>query len=340
MTEQTCNTWSRREVLRSATTVFALAVALPGAATPRWREAAALPLRVQEIYPCLHDGDLWVAGGLSPDVPSAQENISDRVVRYETGENSWRTAAALPEPRHHGFLVSAGGELLLFGGFVAANGGRWSASREVLRLDGKRWSAIGELPKAQSETVAAVAGGRIHFAGGRAPGGPLNADWGHQRDVATHQVFDPETTETTTAAPLPMARNSAASFIIGDQWHVVGGRTVGGGNTGRHDVYDFADRRWRGGAPLPQAQGGLAAASVGKHGYVFGGEYFSPGSGGVYAEVWDYDADADRWHDAGTMPVPRHGLGAVTVGGEIYVVAGATAAGGAGTSDRLSVFTP
>ena len=76
-----------------------------------------------------------------------------------------------------------------------------------------------------------------------------------------------------------------------------------------------------------------------RSGYVFGGEYFSP-TRGVFAEVWHYDAAEDRWHDAGRMPVPRHGLGAVTVGEKIYVVAGATEAGGAGTSDRLSVFTP
>lgn len=339
MTERSRHPWSRRKLFRSVT-ALAVGSALPSHAQPRWREAAALPFRVQEIYPCLHDGSLWVAGGLSPDAPGAQENISGRVIRFDIEKDAWSTAAELPEPRHHGFLVSAGGELLLFGGFIADNGGRWSASREVLRLDGDSWSVIGELPKAQSETVAAVAGGRIHLVGGRAPRGRSNADWGDQSDVATHQVFDPERFETTTAAPLPMARNSAASFVIGDQWHVVAGRTVGGGNSARHDVYDFADQRWREAAPMPQAQGGLAAASIGRHGYVFGGEYFSPGSGGVYAEVWHFDADADRWYDAGRMPVPRHGLGAVTVGEEIYVVAGATAPGGAGTSNRLSVFTP
>ena len=89
---------------------------------------------------------------------------------------------------------------------------------------------------------------------------------------------------------------------------------------------------------MPQAQGGLAAASVGAHGYVFGGEFFSDG-GGVYSEVWHYDGEKERWQDAGRMPVPRHGLGAVTVGKDIYVVAGATEAGGRGTSNRMAVFS-
>ena len=62
-----------------------------------------------------------------------------------------------------------------------------------------------------------------------------------------------------------MARNSAASFVIGNEWHVIGGRTVNGGNTDRHDIFDFTDQRWRTGTPLPAAQGGLAAAAVGGH---------------------------------------------------------------------------
>ncbi len=304
-----------------------------------WQTSVDLPIRVQEIYPCLHQGALWLAGGLSPDVPAAQQNISGSVYRFDVESGLWSDEPPLPEPRHHGFLVSFGSDLLLFGGFVAANGGRWSASRDVLALTENGWSLVGTLPSAQSETVAAVNGHVIHLAGGRAPG-RTNANWRDQRDIATHQVFDPSTGHTTAAAPLPMARNSAASFVIDGRWHVVGGRTVDGGNSARHDVYDFEEDTWRDAEPLPGAQGGLAAASVGNHGFVFGGEYFSPDGGGVYSEVWEYEADSGRWRQAGEMPVPRHGLGAVTVGDSIYVVAGATEAGGAGTSKRMSVFSP
>ena len=338
MKRRSVSQWSRRRFLQSTAALSACAC-LPARAGGAWTTAAELPLRVQEIYPCLHEGLLWVAGGFSPDVPAAQQDISDSVVRFDIDNGRWSNGPSLPEPRHHGFLVSTGRDLFLFGGFVAANGGRWSSSRDVMMLADDGWSLVATLPAAQSETVAAVNGARVHLAGGRSPGRE-NANWGDQRDVATHQVFDPETGRTATLAPLPKARNSAASFLIDGKWHVVGGRNVGGGNSARHDVYDFEDDTWRQAAPLPQAQGGLAAASIGNRGYVFGGEYFSPGDGGVYAEVWDYDADADRWHEAPAMPVPRHGLGAVTVGDDIYVVAGATSPGGVGTSNRMSVFTP
>lgn len=338
MAQQLGVRWSRRRVLKSAA-ALSLCAYLPARADSAWESSVALPLRVQEIYPCLHRGSLWVAGGLSPDVPTVQNNISDRVHRFDIKEGVWTKEPSLPEPRHHGFLVSLDNNLFLMSGFVAANGGRWSASRDILKLSDSGWSRVATLPSAQCETVAAVNGARIHLAGGRAPG-RANANWNDQRDIAIHQVFDSDTGQIETASPLPMARNSAASFVIDAQWHVIAGRTVGGGNATQHDVYDFDNDTWRQAAPLPQAQGGLAAASIGSRGYVFGGEYFSSDGGGVYAEVWEYDSVADRWHEAGEMPVPRHGLGAVAVAESIYVVAGATEAGGSGTSNRLSVFTP
>lgn len=327
---------SRREVLQAAL-ILPIGSSLAAAET-RWRTLAPMPLRVQEIYPCLHNNQIWVAGGLSPDASSPRIGITDQVVRYDLTSGQWLDGPALPEPRHHGFLISLHDELFLFGGFVAANGGGWSASKDVFKLAGDQWEKVAMMPKPQMETVAAIHEGKIHFAGGRAPKGKSNANWGDQTDVVTHQVFDLKTLSTSNAVPLPKARNSAASFVIGDKWHVVGGRTVGGGNSNRHDIYDFSNQRWLRGAPLPQGQGGLAAASVGRSGYVFGGEFFSDG-GGVYSEVWQYDANADTWQDAGKMPVPRHGLGAVAVAEDIYVIGGAIEAGGRGTSNRLSVFS-
>lgn len=311
-------------------------------ATGTWAAKADLPYRVQEIYPAFHQGKLWVAGGLSPNVPAAQQNVSARVVVYDLATNAWADGPPLPEPRHHPVLASTGDDLWAFGGFVIANGGRWSNSRDVLRLsaDGKQWEDVATLPAPLSETVAGVIDGKVFLATGRSPTGERNADWPDHADVATTWRFDPETLEFQQRAEAPHALNSAAGAVINGQLFVAGGRTVNGGNRASLQIYDPISDRWRTGADMPQAQGGLAAASLGKQLYVFGGEYFGAGGGGVYPESWVYDPAAGAWQALPNMPLPRHGLGAVSLGDVIYVIAGATQAGGSGTSARLSVFQP
>lgn len=307
-----------------------------------WQAHADLPYRVQEIYPALHQGRIWVAGGLSPDVAPNQDGVSDRVVIYDPLADRWSEGPSLPVPRHHPALVSTGAELLAFGGFERTDGGRWHSSRDVLRLDadGAGWTRVARMPAPQSETVAAFIDGAIYLATGRTPRGAANANWPDHADTARLLVFDPATLTFTDGPAAPVALNSAAGAVISGRLHVVGGRTVNGGNKTAHQVFDPASGRWTEWPALPKAQGGLAAAAVGGALYAFGGEYFSATGGGVYAQSWAYAPGKKRWFALPDMPVPRHGLGAVSVDGHIFVIAGATRAGGAGTSARLSSFRP
>ena len=305
-----------------------------------WDSLAELPYRVQEIYPALHQGQIWVAGGFSPDVAADRQNVSDRVVIYSPADNTWSEGPPLPEPRHHPVLVSTGESLWAFGGFVVANGGRWSNSRDVLQLTDAGWEPVARLPQALSETVAGVIGGKVHLATGRSPSGTRNADWTDHTDTAALLIFDPATLQFTRGPDAPVALNSAAGAVLDARLYVVGGRTVRGGNKASLQIYDPATGQWTTGPDMPQAQGGLAAAVLNGKLHVFGGEYFGAGGGGVYAHSWVFDPAQQTWSALPDMPVPRHGLGAVALGDVVYVVAGATRAGGDGTSARLSRFTP
>jgi N-acetylneuraminic acid mutarotase len=326
----------------------AVALALPGNAGAQgappgaWEVRADIPYRVQEIYPALHQGRIYLAGGLSPDVDAAQQGVSDRVYVYDPAIDRWEPGPSLPEPRHHPYLVSTGSALFAIGGFVVAGGGRWSASRDILRLDeaAGAWVKVAELRAPQSETVAGVIGGKVYIASGRAPTGRANAQWSDQGDVNRLQIFDPATLEVTDGPAAPVRRNSAAGAVIDGRLYVVGGRVVNGGNVTANEAFDPATGTWTTLAPLPNAQGGIAAAAIGDRLYVFGGEYFGRGGGGVYREAWVYDPASDAWSRIADMPLPRHGLGAVTVGDRVFVIAGAARAGAEGTTNRLSAFTP
>jgi N-acetylneuraminic acid mutarotase len=87
--------------------------------------------------------------------------------------------------------------------------------------------------------------------------------------------------------------------------------------------------------PRSAAAGGLAAAVLGGRLFVFGGEAFDPAPGRVLSVVWSYDPQLDSWSEAGRMPVPRHGLGALAIGNALWTIGGAERPSGVGTSSRM-----
>jgi hypothetical protein len=307
-----------------------------------WRTGESLPLAVQEIYPALHGGRVHVAGGFVAENGTII-GPTDRHFACDPAKGVWSEQTPLPTPRHHPHLVSFQEHLLAFGGFESLSGDRvWAmqAGGWMLDEDAGNWGNLAALAHPVGEAVTGVLEGRLHIAGGRKPSGSANANWGDHTDTSEHFVLTSLAGNWETAAPLPTPRNSAASGIIDGAWHVVGGRTVAGGNTNAHGVYDAREDRWRTAAPMPQGQGGLAAASLGGRLYAFGGEFFQPQPGGVYAEAWCYIPALDVWQAIPDMPSPRHGLGAVAIGDDIHVIGGALGVGGRETSALVEVFTP
>ena len=310
-----------------------------GSKTPLWRAGPPLPFAAQEIYPALHGGKIHLAGGFI----SNGETISgatDRHVVLDIQSGEWSDSVPLPVARHHPNLISYQDRLLAIGGFEArSEDAVWIMQAGVWMFDGEEWSNAQTLPQPNGESVLGVLNGTLHTCGGRKPSGSSNASWNDHDDIADHFILTGLDSVWEAASPLPTARNSAAAAVIGANWHVVGGRTVTGGNTPAHEVYDVNEDRWRTAAPMPQGQGGLASASVGDKLYAFGGEFFDNG-GGVYPEAWVYDPAQDTWDAIPDMPHPRHGLGAIAVENEIYVIGGALEVGGRKTSDLVEIFTP
>jgi hypothetical protein len=302
--------------------------------TPTWRVAAPAPIAVQEIYPVLHRGELWIAGGFSPATRGATERVI--VLNPETGV--WRDGPALPEVAHHVHLASVGDALYAVGGFLGGEARtRWTCTARVLKLDGETWIEAPALPKPIGEAAPIVIGGRIHLIGGRSPYGGDNANWQDHVDVADHYVFEPGARGWTRAAPLPTARNSAAAVVRDGMIHVISGRTVIGGQLPAHDIYNPETDNWSVGAPYPDPRGGLAAAVIGSEIFAGGGEIFNPPS--VGQNLWKYDANG-AWTQAYVMPTPRHGHGFVTIDSAIYMVGGARGVSASGTLNVVDVLAP
>ncbi len=307
-----------------------------------WSMGDPLPFPVQEIYPCLHGGAIHLAGGfIAQDGRITGPTAAHHAWRPDG--RGWQPAPALPTARHHPHLISFAGHLWALAGYHSPSAEAvWQAQAGGWWLDAARseWHEAPKLPRPCGEAVVLVdAAGVLHFAGGRSPAGESNASWNDQIDQTHHFVLDGPDGPWRKAAPCLTARNSASGAVIDGKLHIVGGRSVAGGNTSAHEIYDPAEDRWRIAAPMPQAQGGLAAAASGGKLYAFGGEFFDNG-GGVYPEAWAYDPAADVWKTIEAMPHPRHGLGAVTLDGAVHVIGGALKVGGSETSAIVELYRP
>lgn len=170
-----------------------------------WQTLAPMPIAVQEIYPAVHNDNIYVAGGLSDALPESAQQMTDAVQRYNPASNSWQLAPALPEPRHHTYLLSVNNKLFLFGGFIIADGGRWSASADVLLLDEKaqQWRKVAKLPKPLTETVAVVLNGQV---------------WRYQASTDRWQQ----------AGTMPLPRHGLGAVKLNNQVYVLGGASVVG----------------------------------------------------------------------------------------------------------------
>jgi N-acetylneuraminic acid mutarotase len=92
--------------------------------------------------------------------------------------------------------------------------------------------------------------------------------------------------------------------------------------------------RWAEAAPLPVARAGLAAAVHGGQIYAIAGK----SKEGVTGQVTRLDPIADRWTPLQDKPTPVHDVGAVVIGGRIYVPGGCLDDGS--PTDVLEIYDP
>lgn len=316
--------------------------AQPNNADSPFTTLAPMPIAVQEIYPVLHQGDIYVAGGLSDTLPAQDGQMTAAVQIYNIAKNEWRRGPDLPQGRHHAQLLSVGHDLYLVGGFVRNRAatqspfwqaGNWQASADILKLSGNRWQVVGQLPKPLAETVSFVKEGQIHLLGGRSPAGADNSQWQHHVDQDWHWQINPAALPApgavTVLAGLPVKKNSAAIAVLNQQAWWLGGRNRELGNSNGIAAYDFKSASWLPKSPtpeLPEAQAGLAAAAVGQHICLFGGEG-SQEPNNVFSTIWCVIPNTTSWQAQGKMQPARHGHGAVAVGDAVYLIGGATVAG-------------
>jgi hypothetical protein len=70
-----------------------------------------------------------------------------------------------------------------------------------------------------------------------------------------------------------------------------------------------------------------------------GGIINRPGQQTVFGQMESYDPASNTWQSHAAMPIPRHAVGAVTIGDWIYVAGGGAVLGGSVQSAVHEAFT-
>jgi len=299
-----------------------------------WSSAAPLPINTQELYPTVHRGKLYVAGGIASRLGAIY--FTNRFFSYDPNTDTWTDETDLPEDLHHAALVSTGERLFLVGGFNGSYTRVWQMRNAVYEYVDTQWIARTSLPAPQAEGVLAAIDGDIHLVTGQSPKGEANSKRSDHQEVTRHLIWQPGADTWEAAAPIPLACNSATGGWVGGELIVTGGRNANGNFDSTH-IYNKQKDSWRKAAPLPLPQAGTASVIVNDGIIVFGGEIFVP-EADVFKNVWRYSMTNDEWIALADLKTPRHGLGAGKIGNRIFVVGGATQPSGKGTSNANEVF--
>ncbi len=276
------------------------AAASASAAAASWLRETDAPFARLEMAVAVHDGRVWLAGGLSP----FGEALTDvEILDPTTGE--WSDGPSLPASVHHAALVSDGDRLLLIGGYLGSAFNRPTDIVLALADGDDAWQPGPSLPEPRAAGAAAWDGARVVYAGGVGDG--IEADvW-----ALTGEAW-------ASIGAMREAREhlAATSDLDGRTW-LMGGR-VGGltSNLGTVELVQGTEIAFLGGLPTPR--GGVAAFHAGTVGACLtGGE--APDRAFVTVECMAADGTVTTLPD---LAEPHHGHGAAVVDGTVYVLLG------------------
>jgi len=270
------------------------------------------------------DDKIFVVGGVHYDNNNTVETVN-LVEYYAIKQQKWHVAAPLPQAVNHANAAAVDGKVYVLGSLSA--GVNWTALPDtyVYTSGNDSWTALAPMPEGTARGASAIGvyNDTLYLAGGQlyleiVP--PFQ-----QPGLDSVSSYNTTSDTWNTALPnLPQARQHVSGAIVGSTFYVIGGREF--------DIHSFHNTtfaldlnnptEWREMAEMPTARGSLACAAVGTVIYCFGGEGDTLDEFEIFGQVEAYDTVTDMWSSLPSMELPRHGAGAVALGGRIWIPGG------------------
>jgi serine protease inhibitor len=213
----------------------------------------------------LDDGRVLVVGSDNICTPGGAWDESAAAEVFDPATGSWSATESLNAPRD-GFVAVAlpDGRVLITGGMTSGDPavGPFGAYTSTKLYDPRTgaWSATGLMEVARYAPVAALLhDGRVLVAGG------TYIDDAKQKNLASAEIYDPETGEWTMTGDLTAPRSGAQVATLADgRVLVVGGMTPSYGDapTIETEIYDPASGTWSGAGSLAYAREGFGLVAL------------------------------------------------------------------------------
>ena len=253
---------------------------------PGWRLRRADSLRQRNV--CARD---------SPAVSSGRALPALAVLGTAAGgrATAWEGHTPLPDPRSEVAAATAGGDIVVVGGFIAD--GNNSSRVDAYSIADDRWRRLPDLPVSVDHASAASTGGRIYVTGG------YGAD---RKPLRSAFVLDGGAWRRLPL--MPDGRAAAAAAIAAGHLYVVGGRN--GRRLLAKDAFalKLGSARWAR-IPGPTPREHLAAAASRNRIYAVGGRAAGLDSNTTAFEVVRRRCPALARARAAAGSARRHGRG-------------------------------
>lgn len=311
---------------------FAASISIATAQVWQAAEPMNLPTKRHESAMTEANGKLYLLGG---------RGVKPIDV-YDPKKDTWTTKAMAPLEMSHFQAVSYKGEVYVVGAFT----GKFPHETPIPAMyiynpERDEWR---EGPKIPVDRLRGAAGAFVHNDKIYVVCGIQDGHWdGH---VAWFDEFDPKTNTWRKLPDAPRPRDHVSVAMVGDKVYIAGGRLstdkinqVLNRTIAEVDVYDFKTNAWitlPADQNLPTLRAGNMAVAHGNKVLIIGGE--SDKQVPAHSEVEAYNTKTEKWERMPMLIQGRHGTGAVTMNGKVYIVAGSANRGGGPELNSMEVL--
>ncbi|KAK1867622.1 hypothetical protein I4F81_010127 [Pyropia yezoensis] len=337
---------TRRTLAAAAAATLAAAAAAvlsPAGAQPTepstltWKTmptTGTLPPRQETTFARCGAGKFCLVGGRAP-TPVGVLDIKTK---------AWVAGAKPPMPLHH-FQATTGpdGCLWAAGAFTGPYPTETAVpSIYIYCAETDKWTEGPTIPRARGGGGAAWAGGKLYLASGNVGGHAEKS-----KVVPWVDSYDPVTKKWAELADIPNPRDHFGVGVVLGKLVAAGGRDSGAPyplflnlTVKQVDVLDLKTMKWLPAAEhkmpdLPTPRAASATAIVGTALVLAGGE----GHGKAFATTELLNVATGRWVTYPDLAEARHGVGAASCGGAVYVTAGSGQIGAGKPRDSTEVLS-